>query len=176
MNDLCYTAIQVSFLDDGNFFMEKQYDKNEVRLIKKYPNRRLYDTQDSCYITAEGVHKLIIEHENVVVVENKSGKDITRSVLMQIINDLEETSPRQMFSNEFLAHIIKSYGTDMQNTLVMCFNKTLDLYLGQKHATEAISKKSNTAMSPSDYFNTTARDNINRWQKSWDNLKSSKKP
>ena len=155
--------------------MEKQSDKSQVRLIKKYPNRRLYDTEDSCYITTEGVHKLIAKHEDVLVVENKTGKDITRSILMQIINDLEEHSPRQMFSNAFLTHVIKSYGTDMQNTLVLCFNKTLDLYLGQKQTHETLAKKTNVTMSPDDYFNTVARENINRWQKSWDNLKSNKK-
>jgi|LauGreDrversion4_2_1035121.scaffolds.fasta_scaffold881454_1 polyhydroxyalkanoate synthesis repressor PhaR len=155
--------------------MEMQDDKDKIRLIKKYPNRRLYDTQASYYITTEGVHKLVLEHENIVVIENKTGKDITRSVLMQIINDLEENSPRQMFSNDFLAHVIKSYGTDMQHTLVLCFNKTLDLYLGQKQTSEALSKKNSSAMSPGDYFNTVARDNIDRWQKSWDNLKSTKK-
>ncbi|WP_116964039.1 polyhydroxyalkanoate synthesis regulator DNA-binding domain-containing protein [Fastidiosibacter lacustris] len=150
-------------------------EKDNIRLIKKYPNRRLYDTKGSCYITAEGVHKLIIEHENVVVVDNKTGKDITRGVLMQIINDLEEKSPRQMFSNEFLAHVIKSYGTEMQNTLVLCFNKTLDLYLSQTNAQEDLIKKSSKQMNPSDYFNTIARENISRWQKSWENLKSTKK-
>lgn len=157
--------------------MEKQYNQNQVRrLIKKYPNRRLYDTKNSCYITTKGVHKLIIEHENVVVIENKTGKDITRSILMQIINNLEERSSKQMFSNNFLTHVIKSHDTDMQNTLVLCFNKTLNLYLGQKYATEVLTKKKNTVITFNDYFNTLSGDNINRWQKSWENLKSTKKP
>ncbi len=148
-------------------------EDNPVRLIKKYPNRRLYDTKTSAYITMEDVERLINSSENIKIIDNKSGKDITRGILMQIINELEDKSPRQMFSNAFLTQVIKSYGTDMQNTLVMCFNKTLDLYLSQTPKTTNINKPS-SKMDPNTYFNTVARDNISRWQKSWDNLKSKK--
>ncbi|WP_119344238.1 polyhydroxyalkanoate synthesis repressor PhaR [Facilibium subflavum] len=149
-------------------------DAAKTRLIKKYPNRRLYDTNTSSYITMEDIESLVHSGEDIQIIDNKTGKDITRGILMQIINDLEEKSPQQMFSNAFLSQVIKSYGTDMQNTLVLCFNKTLDLYLGQeKHMRNP--DKSPHQLSPDTYFNSIARENISRWQKSWENLKTKPK-
>ena len=145
-------------------------EKN-TRIIKKYPNRRLYDTETSSYITMSDVEQLVYRCEDLKIIDNKSGKDITRGILMQIINALEDQHPQEMFSNNFLIQVIKSYGTDMQNTLVMCFKKTLDLYLSAKENHVEKRTVSPNQLPPDDYFNTIARDNIARWQKSWENLK-----
>ena len=63
---------------------------SQVRIIKKYPNRRLYDTEISSYITLEDVRQLIVDREEFTVRDAKSGADLTRSVLMQIIAEHEE--------------------------------------------------------------------------------------
>lgn len=87
-----------------------------VRLIKKYPNRRLYDTRDSAYITLADVKQLVLDHEAFKVVDAKSGEDLTRSVLLQIILE-EETGGAPMFTSELLAQMIRFYGNAMQGMM-----------------------------------------------------------
>ncbi len=71
---------------------------DSVRLIKKYPNRRLYDTQTSSYITLADVKELVLKHEDFQVIDAKSGDDLTRSILLQIILE-EEAGGQPMFSS-----------------------------------------------------------------------------
>lgn len=86
------------------------------RLIKKYPNRRLYDTKTSSYITLADVKELVLHHEEFQVVDAKSGEDLTRSILLQIILE-EEAAGTPMFSSEILSHMIRFYGNAMQGMM-----------------------------------------------------------
>ena len=86
------------------------------RLIKKYPNRRLYDTRTSTYITLADVRELVLAHEEFQVVDAKSGDDLTRSILLQIILEAE-AGGAPMFSSEALAQMIRFYGHAMQGTM-----------------------------------------------------------
>ncbi len=85
----------------------------QVRIIKKYPNRRLYDTEISSYITLEEVRQLVIDGEDFEVRDAKSGDDLTRSVLLQIISEHEETG-QPMFTTQLLSQVIRFYGDSMQ--------------------------------------------------------------
>ncbi|MDO6384866.1 MULTISPECIES: polyhydroxyalkanoate synthesis repressor PhaR [unclassified Uliginosibacterium] len=85
----------------------------QLRLIKKYPNRRLYDTASSCYITLADVRDLVLGQETFQVVDAKSGEDITRSILLQIILE-EESGGAPMFTSDLLAQMIRFYGNAMQ--------------------------------------------------------------
>ena len=87
-----------------------------VRLIKKYPNRRLYDTHNSAYITLADVKQLVLNHEEFKVVDVKTGEDLTRSVLLQIILE-EETGGAPMFTSDLLAQMIRFYGNAMQGMM-----------------------------------------------------------
>lgn len=87
-----------------------------VRLIKKYPNRRLYDTKTSAYITLGDVKELVLKFEVFKVLDAKSGEDLTRSILLQIILE-EETGGMPMFSSELLSGFIRFYGSAMQGML-----------------------------------------------------------
>ena len=87
--------------------------KTTQRVIKKYPNRRLYDTDTSTYITLSEVRQLVIDNQNVVVRDAKTGEDLTRSILLQIILE-EEAGGAPMFSEAVLANIIRFYGHAMQ--------------------------------------------------------------
>ncbi|MFN4325098.1 MAG: polyhydroxyalkanoate synthesis repressor PhaR [Azonexus sp.] len=87
-----------------------------VRLIKKYPNRRLYDTKTSAYITLGDVKDLVLKFEAFKVVDAKTGDDLTRSILLQIILE-EETGGVPMFSSELLSGFIRFYGSTMQGML-----------------------------------------------------------
>ena len=84
-----------------------------VRTIKKYPNRRLYDTQTSTYVTLAEIKKLVMEAAPMVVVDAKTGEDLTRSILLQIILE-EESAGVPMFSEAVLSNIIRFYGHAMQ--------------------------------------------------------------
>ena len=84
-----------------------------VRLIKKYPNRRLYDTQTSTYITLADVKQLVLKSEIFKVVDAKSAEDLTRSILLQIILE-EEANGSPMFTAPVLASVIRFYGHTMQ--------------------------------------------------------------
>ena len=80
--------------------------KSTQRVIKKYPNRRLYDTDTSTYITLAEVRQLVMDHQNVVVRDAKTGEDLTRSILLQIILE-EEAGGAPMFTEAVLANIIR---------------------------------------------------------------------
>ena len=84
-----------------------------VRTIKKYPNRRLYDTETSAYVTLAEIKKLVMAASPLVVLDAKTGEDLTRSILLQIILE-EESAGVPMFSEAVLSNIIRFYGHAMQ--------------------------------------------------------------
>lgn len=84
-----------------------------LRVIKKYPNRRLYDTQSSSYVTLSEIKQLVMEGQSFVVRDAKSGEDLTRSLLLQIILE-EESAGVPMFTEAVLSNIIRFYGHAMQ--------------------------------------------------------------
>jgi polyhydroxyalkanoate synthesis repressor PhaR len=98
-----------------------------ARLIKKYPNRRLYDTKTSVYITLADVKKLVVEGEEFQVVDAKTGEDLTRSILLQIILE-EETAGAPMFSSDVLSQFIRSYGNAMQGMLGSYLERNMQLF------------------------------------------------
>lgn len=83
------------------------------RVIKKYPNRRLYDTDTSSYITLSEIKQLVMDSEVFTVRDAKTGEDLTRSILLQIILE-EEANGSPMFTTPVLSHIIRFYGHAMQ--------------------------------------------------------------
>lgn len=103
----------------------------QVRIIKKYPNRRLYDTEISSYITLEEVRQLVIDGEDFEVRDAKTGEDLTRSVLLQIISEHEETG-QPMFTTQLLSQIIRFYGDSMQGFMGSYLEKSLQIFLDQQ--------------------------------------------
>jgi len=99
-----------------------------VRLIKKYPNRRLYDTQTSTYITLADVKQLVLDHENFQVVDAKSGEDLTRPILLQIILE-EEAGGMPMFSAQMLSQVIRFYGNAMQGMMGSYLEKNIQAFI-----------------------------------------------
>ncbi len=97
------------------------------RVIKKYPNRRLYDTSTSAYITLGEVKQLVLQRENVQVKDAKTGEDLTRSILLQIILE-EEAAGIPMFSEAALANIIRFYGHAMQGHMGSYIEKNLQMF------------------------------------------------
>jgi len=99
-----------------------------TRIIKKYPNRRLYDTETSSYITLSDVKKLVLEHVDFRVEDAKSKEDLTRSILLQIILE-EESAGAPMFSSDMLSQIIRFYGNAMQGMMGSYLEKNIHTFI-----------------------------------------------
>jgi len=100
----------------------------ETRLIKKYPNRRLYDTATSSYITLADVKQLVLDNIVFKVVDAKSDEDLTRSILLQIILE-EEGSGAPIFSSEMLCQIIRFYGHALQEMMGSYLEKNIHTFM-----------------------------------------------
>ena len=100
----------------------------EIRTIKKYPNRRLYDTANSGYITLADVKQMVLEGLEFRVDDAKSGDDLTRAILLQIILD-EESGGLPMFSSEMLAQMIRFYGTAQQTIIGQYIEQNVQAFL-----------------------------------------------
>ncbi len=99
-----------------------------VRTIKKYPNRRLYDTANSGYITLADVKQMVLDNIDFQVVDAKSGDDLTRAILLQIILD-EEGGGVPMFSSEMLAQMIRFYGSAQQTIMGQYMEQNVKAFL-----------------------------------------------
>lgn len=99
----------------------------KARLIKKYPNRRLYDTKTSAYITLVDVKDLVLQSEDFSVVDAKTGDDLTRSILLQIILE-EEAGGSPMFSSDILAQMIRFYGNAMQGMMAKYIESNIKVF------------------------------------------------
>lgn len=102
--------------------------ESNARLIKKYPNRRLYDTQTSAYITLSDVKGLVLDNEPFKVVDTKTEEDITRAILLQIILE-EESGGMPMFSANVLAQIIRFHGHTMQGVMGSFLEQNIQAFI-----------------------------------------------
>ncbi|MBI2510202.1 MAG: polyhydroxyalkanoate synthesis repressor PhaR, partial [Betaproteobacteria bacterium] len=105
----------------------------QPRIIKKYPNRRLYDTETSSYITLADVKKLVLEQVAFKVEDAKTREDLTRSILLQIILE-EESGGMPMFSSDLLAQLIRFYGNAMQGFMGTYLEKNLRAFQDMQKA------------------------------------------
>ena len=101
--------------------------KPAQRVIKKYPNRRLYDTDTSTYITLTEVKHLVMDSEPFVVRDAKTSEDLTRSILLQIILE-EEAGGAPMFSEAALANLIRFYGHSAQGFMGSYLEKNVQAF------------------------------------------------
>ena len=81
-----------------------------MRILKKYPNRRIYDTQTSKFVALADIRQMIVDREPIQVVHSKSGEDLTRTVLMQVITDMEQEGHESLLTNRILEELIRFYG------------------------------------------------------------------
>jgi polyhydroxyalkanoate synthesis repressor PhaR len=102
-----------------------------IRIIKKYPNRRLYDTEISSYITIEDVRQLIVDGESFEVRDAKTGDDLTRQVLLQIITEHEQDG-HPMLSTQLLSQLIRFYGDSLQGFMGNYLERSMQVFLEQQ--------------------------------------------
>ena len=109
---------------------------SQERLIKKYANRRLYDASQSRHITLDDIRGLIVKGEKIRIVEDKTGHDITRHILLQVIAEQEQFG-RPILSTKVLEAIIRFYGNSMQGYLASFLEKSIETFLHQQEALQA---------------------------------------
>jgi len=147
-----------------------------LRIIKKYPNRRLYDTEISSYVTIEDVRQLIVEGEQFEVRDAKTGEDLTRSVLLQIITE-HEGDGEPMLSTQLLSQIIRFYGDSMQGFMGRYLEQSLQIFLDQqdqfRRQMGGLLGKSPFGTTPWDMMGQLTERNMELWQQFQKNLADS---
>ena len=139
-----------------------------MRVIKKYPNRRLYDTEISSYITIEDVRQLIVEGEDFEVRDARTGEDLTRSVLLQIIAEHEEHG-QPMLSTQLLSQIIRFYGDSLQGFMGSYLERSMQLFLEQQ--SQFRSQLNNLlGQTPWTMLNQLTERNLDMWKSFQENL------
>jgi polyhydroxyalkanoate synthesis repressor PhaR len=132
------------------------------RVIKKYPNRRLYDTAESRYITLADVRRLVIERVNFVVIDKKTQQDITRNILLQVIAE-QEHGGEPVMSRDFLSQLIRSYGGAMHGVLGSYLEQSARLFANQqREIRERV--KGVVGVDPMETVTHLAQKNFDRWR------------
>lgn len=127
------------------------------RIIKKYPNRRLYDTEQSKYITLVDVRELVMNGVRFKVLDTSSNDDITRQILMQIIME-EELGGKPLFTAEMLAQLVRFYGGTMQGLFARYLEESFGLFARQQ---EQMSKS--LPLNPMDVISSLTQQNLKMW-------------
>ncbi len=107
-------------------------DPSHIRIIKKYPNRRLYDTTSSSYITLDGVRQMILECIQLKVIDSKTGDDITHSILIQIIGEQEAKDGVPLFTDQVLQQLIQFYGNSLQGLMGEYLERSINAFMEQQ--------------------------------------------
>ena len=140
----------------------------DSHLIKKYANRRLYDTATSRHITLDGIHELIVQGHDVKVIDDTTGEDISRSILLQIIAEREQGG-RPMLDTDLLTRILRLYGNPMQEVVGEFLSKSFDSFLKQqKHYQEQM--RAAMAATPLATIQELTANNLKAWQAMQDAL------
>jgi len=144
------------------------------RVIKKYANRRLYDAAESRHVTLEDLRKLIVQGEKIKVVDDKSGEDLTRSILLQIIADQEQFG-QPILSTPTLESIIRFYGDAMQGFMGRYLEQSVASFVSQQQALQSQLTKM-VSGTPLATMADLAQANFAMWQQMQENLVSALKP
>lgn len=136
---------------------------SEPRIIKKYPNRRLYDTSISCYITLEEVRGLVLANEEFVVRDVKTNKDLTRSILLQIIAKQEHEDGQPLFSTEALSNLVRFYNKSVQSTAAKFLESSIGLLGAQQREMQRQLHEAMVA-NPLESFAKITEENLSAWQ------------
>jgi polyhydroxyalkanoate synthesis repressor PhaR len=141
---------------------------SEPRVIKKYPNRRLYDTVESRYITLDDIRKLVTDKVDFVVIDKKTEEDITRTILLQVISEQEHTG-NPMMSQDFLSQVIRAYGGTMQSMAGDYLEQSLKLFTAQQSQIRD-RMRSMVGLDPMSTMSNLAQENFRQWTQLQENF------
>lgn len=136
---------------------------NQTRVIKKYANRRLYDTVASKHVTLSDIRKMIVEGADIQIIEDTSGDDITRPLLLQIIVEQEQNGGQPILTEVLLSQLIRFYGNPMQGMMADYLQKSVSTFVKQQSTVQEQMQNmlSNTPID-------TMRDLMAQNMKTWD--------
>jgi polyhydroxyalkanoate synthesis repressor PhaR len=136
--------------------------KNAPRVIRKYPNRRLYDTVESRYVTLADIRRLVVERIDFVVLDRKSQQDITRSILLQVIAE-QEGAGEPLMSRDFLSQVIRTYGSGLHDFVGRYLDESIQQFA--KEQRELRDRfKSVVGIDPLETVTAVAQKNYQRWK------------
>jgi polyhydroxyalkanoate synthesis repressor PhaR len=134
----------------------------QPRVIRKYPNRRLYDTVESRYVTLADIRRLVVERIDFVVLDRKTQQDITRSILLQVIAE-QEGGTESLMSRDFLSQVIRSYGSGLHDFVGRYLDESIQLFA--KEQRELRDRFKNVVgIDPLETVTTVAQKNYQRWK------------
>jgi len=136
---------------------------SKERLIKKYANRRLYDASQSKHVTLDDIREFVVQGEKLKVVEDKTGEDITRLILLQVIAEQEQFG-QPILSTPLLESIIRFYGNGMQDFMARYLEKSVETFTRQQETMQAQMSKL-MANAPMNAMTELARQNLELWAK-----------
>ena len=133
-----------------------------MRVIKKYPNRRLYDTSKSTYITLDDVKTLVLNLERFKVLDSKTEEDLTRSILLQIIMEQEGDDGGSVMTNEVLQNLIRFYGQPLRGEMSKYLESSVRVFLDQQDTISDQMQKL-ADITPMNMMTKMAEQNMNLW-------------
>ncbi len=132
--------------------------------IKKYPNRRLYDTSKSQYINLEAIKHLVMTHQEFEVVDSKTDENLTKSILLQIITEQESNEGQSVLTQTVLKQLIRFYGSDMQSFMSQYLEQSVATFLERQDAMQTVMQELMDKASPLNVFNQLMEQNMNVWR------------
>lgn len=145
---------------------------SKERLIKKYANRRLYDASISKHVTLEDIRDLIVRGEKIKVVEDKSGEDITRLILLQVIAEQEQFG-KPILTTQLLESIIRYYGGPMQDFMARYLEQSVAAFMRQQETVQQqISQMLHNAPPPMNAMAELTRQNMDMWNRMQESMLS----
>lgn len=139
--------------------------EDRVITIKKYPNRRLYDTEQSKYVNLEYILDLIKAHKDFKVLDSKSGEDQTKTILLQIITEQETDEKRSLLTNTLLKQLIRFYNSDMQPMVRNYMEQALASFLEQQETMQQMVKNM-VESNPVNVYSKMFEQNLKMWESS----------
>ncbi|WP_417224299.1 polyhydroxyalkanoate synthesis repressor PhaR [Amphritea sp.] len=134
-----------------------------MRILRKYTNRRLYDTSRSCYITLEDVKQLVLSQESFQVQDSKTGADLTRNILLQIISEQEALGHGTLLTNQVLQQLIRFYGDSMQGMMSQYLEQSIATFIDQQERIREQMQNMIGAANPLNMMNKIADQNMAMW-------------
>lgn len=134
-----------------------------MRILRKYTNRRLYDTSRSCYVTLEDVKQLVLSGEQFQVQDSKTGNDLTRNILLQIISEQEAEGHGTLLTNQVLQQLIRFYGDSMQGMMSQYLEQSIAAFLEHQDRIREQMQTMIGAANPLTMMNRIADQNMAVW-------------
>ena len=132
--------------------------------IKKYPNRRLYDTSKSQYINLEAIKQLVMSHQDFQVVDSKTEENLTKSILLQIITEQESNEGQSLLTQTVLKQLIRFYGSDLQLFMSQYLEQSVATFLERQDAMQNVMQELLDKASPLTVFNQFMEQNMSVWR------------